>query len=107
MPGRILGMRRGFVIFMLLVLYTIGPVLSVLLASLIANVLGCNLNEGNVHPCKCLGIDIGELLYSMFVMGWLALVTLPTGAMAILAFLAVTIASTIFKPRKKVDSQRN
>ncbi len=99
MSDPILGMRRTFAIFVLIVLYTIAPVLSVLLASLIANSLGCRLDEGDVHPCKCLGVNIGEPLYVMGVAGWLALVTLPTGLIAMITFLVVTVSSAWWKRR--------
>lgn len=53
------------------------PILSVLTASAMADVLGCRLNEARAHPCLLAGQDIGELLYAMFVMGWFGLLTFP------------------------------
>jgi hypothetical protein len=51
------------------------------------------LDESGVHPCPCLGVDVGEPLTVLFVMGWLALITLPTGLLAMFAFLIVMAAS--------------
>jgi hypothetical protein len=93
MRDRILGMRRGFVVFVAIGLYTIGPILCVVAASLLAGALNCRLDESGVHPCLCMGVDIGGLLYPLFVMGWLALITFPTGPLAMFAFLIVTVAS--------------
>ena len=99
MPERILGMRRSFVVLILIVLYTIAPILSVLLAGIMANSLGCKLDEGQARQCMCLGIDIGRPLYALGVAGWLALVTLPTGLLAMIVYVVVTIASALSKSR--------
>ena len=74
-------------------LITIGlcllPLVSVALSAVIAKALGCKLNECQSHPCKVLGIDIGPLLYSMHVMGWLMIVTLPLAAILSVAWFAI------------------
>ncbi len=49
------------------------PIISVALAGFIATVNECPLNEGGVQPCILWGRDIGGLLYTMAVMGWLGL----------------------------------
>ena len=67
-------------------LIALAPLLSVLLASWIANAAGCALDEGSSHPCMIGGKDRGELLYTMFVMGWFMFLTLPAGAMAFTAW---------------------
>ena len=71
------------------------PVISVFTASWIATSLGCVLNEGDVHPCPFHGVDLGEMLYGMTVMGWFALGTLPLGAIALALLLVVWIVLTI------------
>lgn len=67
------------------------PVLSVAASSGIASAYGCKLNEADAHPCIVLGMNIGELLYSLFVLGWLMLVTLPLGAIALLIWCIVAL----------------
>lgn len=104
MPIRILGIRVTFAIFMLIVLYTIGPILCVLLCTLIANTLGCQVDEGNVHPCNCLGVDIGGPLYALGMMGWFALITLPTGVLALIVYFAVLL---VLKLTKKSDAAKD
>ena len=49
---------------------------SVALAGAIADLNGCELHEGYSQPCLVLGADIGEILHTMVVMGWLMLVSL-------------------------------
>lgn len=67
-------------------LWTVSPMIFAFLASTISAGLGCTLHEGAVNQCVVLGIDIGEGLYTMFGMGWLFLLTLPTGFIAALVF---------------------
>jgi len=45
--------------------------------------LGRQLDEGSPNSCPLIGIELGEILYSMVALGWLALVTLPLGAVAL------------------------
>ncbi len=71
------------------------PVISVFTASWIATSLGCVLNEGDAHPCPLHGVDLGEMLYGMAVMGWFALMTLPLGVIALAVLLLSWIAVTI------------
>jgi hypothetical protein len=60
MVDRILGMRTQFAVFLLIVLYTIAPVLAVLASSVAANALGCRLDESGVHPGREKGEKGGE-----------------------------------------------
>ena len=48
----------------------------------IANSHGCKVDEGSVHPCIINGKDYGQLLYTLGVLGWLMLVTIPGGLFA-------------------------
>lgn len=84
-------------------LYTFGPFLCVLLAYGVAQVTGSRLDEGSAHPCVILGCDIGGLLYSMAVMGWVGLVTVPTG---ILGLVGLTIALWVQKFRRQKDGKK-
>jgi hypothetical protein len=73
-------------IYLLLACYTLAPVISVLIAGAVAKLAGATVDESGPHPCYIFGIDIGGLLSSMLVLGWLGLITLPTGGLAILVF---------------------
>jgi predicted permease len=68
--------------FAVIVLVAAAPMISVLISGVIAAALGCPLDEGSPHPCPFMGVDLSEILYSMDVVGWLGLVTLPLGAVA-------------------------
>jgi len=63
----------------------------VIACGLIANAHGCRVDEGSVHPCLINGKDYGQLLYTLGVMGWLMLVTIPGGAVAFIIWLVILL----------------
>jgi hypothetical protein len=65
------------------------PALSAGTAGLIADGAGCTLNEGSIHACLVGGVDLGDTLYAMFVLGWLMLATIPLGAILLACWAAV------------------
>lgn len=75
-------MRRRWLLLLILgwTLFTFGPLLGVLIASAVANANGCRLDEAGTYPCVVAGQDVGGLLGSLFVLGWLMLLTIPVGA---------------------------
>lgn len=77
------------------------PVLSVLVAGTAAKLLGCTLNEGDIHPCYLLGVPIGGLLYVLGVLGWLMMVSLPLAALLILVWIAVESVRFIRKRKAR------
>jgi len=64
-------------IFIVLAVVCLLPLASVLASATIAALAGCELNEASTSVCSIAGLDIGGLLSAMFVMGWMALITLP------------------------------
>jgi lauroyl/myristoyl acyltransferase len=80
-----------WIVLVLIVLVAFAPVGSVVACGLIASAHGCRVDEGSVHPCVINGKDYGQLLYTLGVMGWLMLVTLPAEAFAFLFWLIVLI----------------
>ncbi len=70
--------------------------------------LGCEMNEGVTNVCQIAGIDIGGFLSGLFVMGWLALITLPL-LMCILALWALVEWGSWWRKKRrerKSDSAR-
>jgi hypothetical protein len=80
-----------WIVFVLIVLLALAPVGSVVACGLIANAHGCRVDEGSAHPCVINGKDYGQLLYTLGVMGWLMLVTLPAGVCAFVLWLIVLL----------------
>ena len=79
---------RNAIVFGVILSWAVFPLLCVLLAATVSAVCGCSINEGSPTPCLVFGTDIGKPLYILGVMGWLSIVTLPTGAIALLVYLA-------------------
>src|SRR5689334_24165810 len=71
--------------------FACAPIASVILCATIANAYGCKVDEGSVHPCIINGKDYGQLLYTLGVLGWLMLVTIPGGFFAFVIWLIVLI----------------
>src|SRR6516165_1804239 len=67
--------------------FAFAPIGSVMLCGAIANAYGWKVDEASVHPCIINGHDYGELLYSLGVMGWLMLATIPLGLVAVVSWL--------------------
>ncbi|MDB5530804.1 MAG: hypothetical protein JWR51_3907 [Devosia sp.] len=74
-----------------IVIFALWPIASLVSASMIAQSNGCLVDEGSVHPCMISGEDWGENLYTMAVLGWLMLATVPLGLGASIVWLIVLI----------------
>jgi nitrate reductase NapE component len=102
------GARRGrfpwlgylLALFAILV-FALWPVATVALSSWLAQANGCMLDEGNVHPCMIGGSDWGPALYTMFVLGWFMLATVPIGAFALAAWLLVIVVHYLVWRRRR------
>ncbi len=71
--------KHALIFFLLLLVFTLFPLIPVLLASTIANLNDCRLDEAGFYPCIVLGVDMGELLGTMAMLGWFGIITLPLG----------------------------
>lgn len=78
-------------IFALCLLIGIAPILSAFVASGIAEVTGCNVNEGGSNPCLIFGIDWGGLLNIMFVSFWFFFFTFPLAVVGVLGLVIMGI----------------
>lgn len=92
--------RRTILIgYGVIVLWMLLPMISVLTAGVIAQAAGCDLDEGSAHPCTVAGMDVGEALYTMFVMGWMFFLTVPTGLVALVLFTVIVLVKRIRSAR--------
>jgi hypothetical protein len=90
------------VCLILIVLFAGLPIIGAVGAGGVAYAIGCKLDEGSVHPCPYLGVDLGEPLYAFFVLGWLSVLTIPAGA---LLFLLWLIAAALLATRAARSSR--
>ena len=65
----------------------LAPLCAIIWSSWFAKRHGCTLHEGYTNPCLVNGHDYGDTLYAAFVSGWFMLLTLPAGAVILLALL--------------------
>jgi hypothetical protein len=91
---------RNLLILIPILLWTIWPVILAGVAGAIASANGCELNETVISSCIVNGREMGDTLYSMGVMGWFMLVTIPTGLLALLIFLLLLLIEWIMGRRK-------
>src|SRR5262245_6382236 len=80
-----------WIVLVLILIVAMSPIGSVMACGWIANAHNCKVDEGSVHPCIINGKDYGHMLYTLGVMGWLMLVTLPGGALAVMIWLIVLL----------------
>lgn len=76
---------------LLIIFVALAPVASVVACGIIANANGCQVDEGSVHPCIINGKDYGQILYTLGVMGWFMLLTLPAGVLGFVFWLIVLL----------------
>lgn len=88
-------------VILLILLLGASPILSALVAGTIAEANGCELHEGFVNPCIINGEDWGDTLYTMGLLGFLAIGTLPIGVGAAVIYLVIVIVvSLIVRARR-------
>ncbi len=75
------------------------PLLSVIASTAIAGAFECTLHEGFANPCIVFGIDVGNVLASMFVAGWLMLATFPVTLVCLLLLVVLTIIKLVQRRR--------
>lgn len=90
-------MKRAVVAYVGVVLFALAPILVAIGSGSVAHALGCQVDEGSVHPCVVAGMNWGPLFYDLGVLGWLFLVTLPLGG---ILFVALTIFLLVRKARQ-------
>jgi hypothetical protein len=95
---------KGFLLTGLaIVIISVGPMIVTLIAAAIAGALGCPLDEGSVHSCVVLGVDLGGALYAMGLFAWFVMFTFPLGALALLTLLLAWIIAALTGRLKRAD----
>jgi hypothetical protein len=96
-------MPRRRMIWALAIILLLGilPLLSLLIAVLFASAFGCPLDEGSIHPCVVLGLDFGDLLYTMAVGGWFVMFTIPLAGLALVVWLVVLVVLLFTRSRRR------
>jgi hypothetical protein len=93
-------------VLLLILLFTTAPIISVAVAGWIAESNGCILNESQPHPCIVNGVDQGDNLYALGVMGWFMLVTIPLGGLAFIVYVLILVGYLIVKKLRQKSIAR-
>ncbi len=95
--------RLAYTVLVVATILSFAPLASVVIAGATAASLGCRLDEGSTHPCVLAGVDLGDTLYAMGVVGWLMLVTWPGMLLTLLCWVALLIRAMIQRRASKMD----
>lgn len=93
-------MKREPKIALISLLIGFSPICVAVLAMTIANLNNCELNEAAVSSCVVMGVELGDALYSMGMMFWLAIPSMT------IAFWGCVIALVMWLYRKYKESKR-
>jgi len=87
--------------YLIVAFIAISPILVAVFAGSIAESHGCKLDEGSVHPCIIAGTDWGDTLYTMGVMGWFSLLSMPLGFVLFIIW-TIKVVQSLSYPKKCV-----
>jgi hypothetical protein len=79
----------------LIILFTIGPLVVLLLGGAVAGALGCNMPIAATAPCLFMGADLSEAMAIAVFFGYLAFWTVPTGTTLLGIWLVVAVIVTL------------
>ena len=105
MRGMDHGLRNA-IVYGIFVSWTVFPLVCVLIVSAASVIFGCTVNEGSPTPCVVFGVDIGKPLYTLGVMGWLGIVTLPSGGIALVLYTVFVVTESMIARRKRKAPSR-
>lgn len=81
--------KTPLLVYSLLGLYTIAPLLGMVIAVVITSACNCELDVNKPRPCLLGGRDIGRQMADLALSSMLFLFTLPTGGLAIIIYTLV------------------
>jgi hypothetical protein len=76
--------RKHWVRLGLLLALMVLPFVPTLGAKAYADAHGCQLHEGFANPCLVDGVDQGDMLYGLFVSGWLGAIAAAAGLIGLI-----------------------
>jgi hypothetical protein len=76
------------------------PFVSLVLASLVANLGHCRLDEGGIYRCLIAGVDVGATLSTMSGLGWVGLAALPLLPAMLVVWAVVELIARVWRRRR-------
>lgn len=87
-------------------IFTILPIPAYILSLVLSWMVGCNVSEAAVPNCRILGLNFGEVLYSLFlVAAWGWIVTIPVGTILLCIGAIVVAFKEQSRRRAQIDAQ--
>ncbi|NNF57664.1 MAG: hypothetical protein HKN04_05425 [Rhodothermaceae bacterium] len=71
--------------------FTLGPMATMAVGSVLGSLWGCTVNEAGGNACLVAGRDMGPLLTELFVSAWYTMLTLPLGGGLLLIWLVLRL----------------
>jgi hypothetical protein len=94
----------------LLLLFTLGPIIILLTGGMVADALGCTIPISAAGPCPFMGVDIATSLALAVAFGYLAFFTFPAGTallgLWLVAAAIVTLVWSLRRKRERVNCQK-
>jgi hypothetical protein len=97
-PGEAVTIIRS--LLALAILACLSPIAGLAYVGCMANRYGCTVHEGFPNPCVVDGVDIGQRLYTLGVMGWVLLATIPIAGLIALAWIAIEVVRWLARRRR-------
>jgi len=82
---------RGLLIVGASIIAAVTPISIAIGADALGGAFGCEVNEGSSSPCIVGGVDIGGMLSSAFVLGWLSILIIPFAGIGVLVGLIISV----------------
>jgi hypothetical protein len=79
----------------LIILFSFGPLVALLLGGAVAGILGCNMPIAGSAPCLFMGADLSGALAVAVAFGYLAFFTFPAGTTLLGIWLIAAIIVTL------------
>jgi hypothetical protein len=79
----------------LIILFTIGPLVVLLVGGAVAGALGCNMPIAAPAPCLFMGANLSEAMAIAVFFGYLAFWTVPAGTTLLGIWLVVAVIVTL------------
>lgn len=99
---------RNYVIgYLAIIVLSIVPLLITVVAVGFAAVNGCRMDEASSYPCVVFGHDWGDTLYTMGVMAWMMLVTMPLGFLLLILLAMIMLAHLLIHRTRKRRTVNN
>jgi hypothetical protein len=96
---------RNAIILLVIGLFAFSPIIPVRYADRLATLGGgCQMDESGPHPCTVNGKEVGDTIYTLGMLGWFMLATIPLAALALGVFGLLLILEFALERRRRAET---